>query len=417
MNLYRFETDKCSNPGAPKIAPVSSAAVSKNSSNYILRDSILNLSPGIIDVINNFPWTSSPPGPRSRQEVPRVELREKRLRTNSVVAAAAYYLMSASSSLGTLAARANTFDLAGIKDTGLGFLSNVGSANTTQFLGGAAGNFFEQNILQSALTLTTGQTDVRKTLSQYVEGLNSEYLKAYEGLYITEDTKFSYYLPYFNDKQNEVANNFSEGDASSLDQRGVDKIREGVNDLAKFSNFAEPGIYIERPKFYNFDREGASITVKFPLINTGWSTYNDIRLNWQLIFMLIYQNRPNRKSRELIEPACIYEVTVPGIMYMPYAYISSLNVAFKGARRQMDLEVPLIGGQSTITTIIPEAYDVTMTLTGLIPESKNFLYAMLQDKQDIVSVGGLDQFNPFAEAWQSATSNFAAETARLQRNE
>jgi len=416
MNLYRFETDKCSNPGAPKLAPVSSTTVSKNSNNYIQKDSILNFTSGVVDVVNNFAWTTSPPGIRSRQEVPRVELREKRLRTNSIIAAAAYYLMSASSSLGTIGARLNTFEAAGIKDAGLGFLSNLGNSSTTQFIGGAAGNFFEQTILQSALTLTTGQTDIRSTLSKYVEGLNSEYLKAYEGLYITEDTKFSYYLPYFNDKAGEVGNSFSEGDASSLEQRGVDKIREGVTDLAKYSNFSEPGIYIERPKFYNFDREGSTLQVKFPLINTGWSTYNDVRLNWQLIFMLIYQNRPNRKSRELIEPACIYEVTVPGVMYMPYAYISSLAVSFKGARRQMNLEVPLIGGQSTITTIVPEAYEVSITLTGLIPESRNFLYAMLQDKQDIVSVAGLDQFNPFAEAWQSATASFAAETARLQNN-
>lgn len=416
MNLYRFETNKCSNPGAPKLVPTSSAAISNNSNNFIIRDSLLNFSPGIIDVVNNFQWTTSPPGPQSRQEVPRIELREKRLRTNSVIAAAAYYLMSASSSIGTLAARANTFSLAGLKDAGLGFLGQIGSANTTQSLGSGVLNFFEQNVLQSALTLTTGQTDVRKTLSQYVEGLNSEYLRAYEGLYITEDTKFTYYLPYFSNTNNAVSNEFTDNDQGGAASQAVSQIRAATEALAKFANFAEPGVYIERPKFYNFERSGPSVTIKFPLINTGWSTYNDVRLNWQLIFMLIYQNRPNRKSRELIEPASLYEVSIPGVMYMPYAYMSSINVNFLGARRQMNLEVPLVGGQSTITTIIPEAYSVEITLNGLLAESKNFLIAMLQDKQDIVSVAGLDQFNPFAESWQSATANFASETARLQQN-
>jgi hypothetical protein len=412
MNLYRFETTQCSNPGAPKIAPCASNII-ENSNNFILRDSLLSFSPGLVDVISNFQWTTSPPGVQSRQEVPRIELREKRLRTNSVIAAAAYYLMTAGSTLGTLGARLNTFELAGIKDAGLGFLQNIGSSSTTQSIVGGLGSFFEQNILQSALVLTTGQKDVSKTLSQYVEGLNSEYLKAYEGLYLTEDTKFTYYLPYFTDTVNQVNNQFNNSDYGSFEQSGISKINEGLTNLAKIANVNEPGVYIERPKFYSFENEGPEIVVKFPLINTGWSTYDDVRLNWQLIFMLIYQNRPNRKSRELIEPACLYEVTVPGVAYMPFAYISSLKVNFVGSRRQMNLEVPLIGGLSTITTIIPEAYEVELTLTGLLPESKNFLYAMLQDKQDIVNVINLDRFNPFAEAYTNLRDNFVNETARL----
>lgn len=413
MNLYRFETNKCSNPGAPKIAPNVTSAFN-NSNNFILRDSLQNLFQGKIDVVNNFQWTTSPPGPRSRQEVPRIEMREKRLRTNSVIAAAAYYLMTAGSTLGTLGARLNTFDIPG-KEALFDLIGDIGSANTTQSVGQALGSFFEQNILQSALTLTTGQTDLRKTLSQYVEGLNSEYLRAYEGLYLTEDTKFTYYFPYFSNQNNAVSNKFSEGAWGSFEEQGISKIQSGLTTLAKIGNFNEPGVYIERPKFYSFESDGPSISVKFPLINTGWSTYQDVRLNWQLIFMLIYQNRPNRKSRELIEPACLYEVTIPGVVYMPFAYISELKVDYVGARRQMSLEVPLIGGISNITTIVPDAYEVTITVQGLLPESKNFLYAMLQDKQDIVNVIGLDQFNPFGEAYENLTTSFLNETQRLQQ--
>jgi hypothetical protein len=413
MNLYKFEKDKCSNPGAPRMVPVNSSGVARSSNNFIGKDSLLNSSPGVVDVVNNFQWTTSPPGPRSRQEVPRIELREKKLRTNSVVAAAAYYLMSASGSVGTLAARANNLLPTGLKEAGLGFLSGLGSSAPIQYAGNGLLNFFEQNVLQSALTLTTGQTDIRQTLSKYVDGLNSEYLRVYEGLYITEDTKFVYYLPYFENMCNAVANEFTENDSSDIGKKGVNEMRDAAEALARFANFSAPGVYIERPKFYNFANSGPKVTVKFPLINTGWSSYQDVRLNWQLVFMLIYQNRPNRKSRELIDPACIYEVVIPGVLYMPYAFMSSIKVDFLGARRQMDLDVPLVAGNSTITTIVPEAYSVEIELTGLIAESQNLLISMLQDKQDIVNVYGLDQFNPFAESYNNLATSFANETARL----
>ena len=100
-NLYSFENQKCTNPGAPRAVPANSFKLSTNSNDFIFKDSLLGFQPGMIDVVNNFQWTTSPPGSLSRQEVPRVELREKRLRVNSILAAAAYYLTSAAGSLGT----------------------------------------------------------------------------------------------------------------------------------------------------------------------------------------------------------------------------------------------------------------------------------------------------------------------------
>jgi hypothetical protein len=101
--------------------------------------------------------------------------------------------------------------------------------------------------------------------------------------------------------------------------------------------------------------------------------------------MLIYQNRPNRKSRDLIDPPCLYEVMIPGVKFMPYAYISGLSVQFMGSRRSYYLNVPSLKGTSKILTIVPDAYMVNITLQGLVAESQNFLYHMLFE-QDIVNV-------------------------------
>jgi hypothetical protein len=420
-NLYSFDSQKCTKPGAPRAVPSNAFKLSTNSNDFIFKDSLLGFQPGMIDVVNNFQWTTSPPGSDSRQEVPKIELREKRLRTNSIIAAAAYYLTSAAGSAGTLGPR----------------LSQAGAPlweafkGPAQFLGGALGpslttsgtaalGFIENQVINRGLTIA-GESNLRDVLAKNFDSLNSDLLKAYDGLYLTEDTKFFYNLPYFADACYDLSNNFSQYDNSALGggmmSAGVDKIRSGAETLAKIANFSEPGIYIERPKFFNFESDGDTVTVKFPLINTGWSTYEDVRLNWQLIFLLAYQNRPNRRSRELIDPCCLYEVTIPGVKYMPFAYINSMKVDFKGARRQMNIEVPLMGGVKTISTIVPDAYEVTLSIQGLIPESRNFLMAALQDKQDVVTVINNENFNPFGELYNNFIDSQLLETERMRGNQ
>jgi len=407
-NLYSFTNNKCENAGAPMLTPAGGFTASFNGSNYIGRDS-LNFSSGFIDVVNNFQWTHSPPGTQSRQEVPGITLREKRLRTNSLIAGAAYFLSSASSSLGTLDARIGSVFGQSIG----GVLSNIASNPGLQSTFSTIGNIFNQNLLNSVATLTTGNSDINSILGATIEGLNSKYLRPYEGLYITEDTKFTYYLPYFADQLNNVLNRFTENDqqlSNSIMGQGVNEIYNAASALARFAHFKEPGIYIERPKFYNFTNTGESIELEFPLVNTGWATYDDVRRNWQLCFMLTYQNRPNRRSRELIDPACIYEVNIPGVKYMPYAFISQLKIDFMGSRRMMPLEVP--GG--TINTIVPDAYKIYMLIEGLLPESQNFLASMLSDKQDIVNVVSNDRYNPFGEIFNSYENSFRNESASLR---
>jgi len=81
-------------------------------------------------------------------------------------------------------------------------------------------------------------------------------------------------------------------------------------------------------------------------------------------------------------------VTIPGVKYMPFSFISSLGVAYKGTRRMMKINVPASiksgGGISNITTnfqtIVPEAYEISITLQGLVTDSKNFMYSLVNDQ-------------------------------------
>jgi len=78
---------------------------------------------------------------------------------------------------------------------------------------------------------------------------------------------------------------------------------------------------------------------------------------------------------------------------MPYAYISNLSIKFLGNRREMEFDVPIMsegvdGGTSNnignIRTVIPDAYELSLTITGLNEETRNFIYASV--KKDKLTV-------------------------------
>jgi len=168
---------------------------------------------------------------------------------------------------------------------------------------------------------------------------------------------------------------------------------EALSDISAKKVMA-PGRMIEQPKGFTFDGRERSYTVKFPLFNT--KSFTEIIRNWQFIYLLTYQNTPNRITRDLIDPPCIYEAKIPGVWYSKYASITNMQVDFVGGRREMDMPVPYLtsaedgsaDGKSEsnwllqkrkITTVIPDAYMLTITITELFSETQNFMYHMVKE--------------------------------------
>lgn len=432
-NLYTFTNFQQPFPrlqGAPRAVPVGS--ISGPGGGFLGQD-----SPGysLIDVINDFQWTTTPKS--GRQEVPALFLKEKRLKTNAMMAQVAYYGLALGNVIaGSIAGFDNLPEnlkplvqgaIGGLVGNKFGQIFEGGLGGVGQFAAAlasrnpalaasfgtiasslgtltrpaaiAAGAAFGYGLDTS--TPSVGLNALYQaipTLNKYIpqrfniDSLGSDILGPYEGLYITEDTKFLYNFPYFSDEQNSINNQFGEADEvfTTIDPLNLNALAQSMRGTASYisgmSNFDAPGIYIEKPKFFNFDHGGERIRFRFPLINTGWATFTDVSRNWQLMYLLSYQNRPNRRSRDLIDPAVIYEVTIPGVRFYPFCYISSMSINFVGARRRMNITAPLGGGQSTVNTIIPDAYIVDIELTTLVSETQNFLYSVLQDRQNIVTV-------------------------------
>ena len=321
-----------------------------------------------INVVTDFPWTKSPKS--SRQDVPRLVLKEKRIKTNSTISNFAY-------SVNTITDIAKS---SGKIASAFGDKIGSGSENiitkTAAGVAGAAGAV----ISETATVIEDTSNALLNAVADDFESFgDNSVLTPYNGLYRLEKTGFKYILPYMDDAyravntslgdaQQENAASFAAGAASDMAAKGAGAL------------FAlRPGVYIEEAKQFAMTQEGRSIDISFPLLNTG--SYEEITRNWQLIYGLVYQNRPGRITKTLVDIPVMYEASIEGMLYMPYSYITGISVDFLGNRRTMNVNMPVIGSSDggagetrKINTVIPDAFNVSITLQGLNDETRNFLY-------------------------------------------
>ena len=353
-----------------------------------------------IDVVNQFDWTVS--SPESRKDVPVINIIEKRLLMNSNISNIANSVFSI---LNTGQSVSNTV-LNALGPTLTNFLNQNNPAPLPAYLSRAGQS--QQNQATSFSSVypnsplvknsianqysniqkgnisgvpTTSNSISLDTINSFLtnQGFNSfksPVLKPYDFLYATEPTGFVYNFPYLENNNSTVSNNFGENE-SNFASWAQGAVRTLAESAASLTNFLKPGTYIEKAKQFSMGDTGRTINVKIPLLNT--MSKDSINQNWQLLFGLIYQNRPGRITRSIIDMPVIYELIIPGTVYMPYAFISNLTVNFLGARRLMQLNVPVQAAGTTnrfttINTIVPDAYELNISFTGMNEETRNFLY-------------------------------------------
>lgn len=312
----------------------------------------------MIDVIQSHHWTESPMS--AREDVPELKLTEFRILSNPMLNQMLNNIVVAGGSAGRLAG-----DVASI----------------TEFATDVWDNGLQNTLLQGVEDAANPAAEITRKLLASTDAGKIDHLAPYKQLYTTEPTKFTYRLPYMEDQYRSISGGFSDqsapgifGDVSDLAKSLADRLTLRIR---------EPGRMIEQPKGFEFNGRERQYTTSFPLLNT--KSQEDVNRNWQLLFLLMYQNTPNRITRDLIHPPCIYTASIPGVWFSKYAAITNMTVDFVGARRKMDVTSP--GGTqnvssgngvtSTIQTIIPDAYQVSITLTELFAETQNFMYESL----------------------------------------
>lgn len=355
----------------------------------------------VINVVDDYDWTYSQGKKRTDEPVPYVSLIERRLVSNSVIFSFLYasqvvpdFINAVKSSdisqfvgdkLSDVAdlTRYVARDVIGSAPIGAG--QNVGTAGYTlaDFARTAAADVANSDTFRNAKVYVSGiaeklynnfQAAFEKVKKYGVLQGNpnyGQYLSPYDFLYLSEPTNTTYKFPYLDNNFIEITNEFRES-TSNTNELGelAGRVIDFVEGAARFVTLTEPGVYIERPKFYNFTVDAAPITVTFPLLNTLKSS--SINANYKLLRDLVVQNRPTRKNRLLIDPPVIYELRIPGRVYFPYVYMQNMSVEFVGNRRMYDVT---IDNGNTQKCIVPDAYKVKLTFVPLTKDTNNFILA------------------------------------------
>jgi len=330
----------------------------------------------LVDVVNDFKWTKTKRGSVGRKGTPTLDLQEF-----YVTVPAFFSNLNVAKQIATNAGSAITAALEGIVEMTGAPASITKLINDSKELGRKGDKLADE-----------GMAGIRKSFGaeESATSFNGlKYLKAYEHLYGVKRSNFIYKLPYLENSYKKVSNTWGTG-AGALNQglQGlVDKITKGFS-------FAAPGVGIDWSKSFEYGTDSPSHTVKFFLDNTKDADYTgegaeidewagtatrrtipNYETNFRLVYLLLYQNMPNRLNRLALVPPVIYRAKLPGVFSYRYSFLSSLEVNMIGIRKTKRIpDFITTENNKDINVVIPEGYEITLTLQSLLPETQNLYF-------------------------------------------
>lgn len=196
-------------------------------------------------------------------------------------------------------------------------------------------------------------------------------IKYYDSLHDTSGSEQDRWVfPFFNDDVRQITTSWgdsyvgSTNGTQSFGSNTAGSIKDAVNvagtTVGQGGSIATgaPGALYEPPKYYDYSNLGeAAVTVEFGLINT--LNDGDYNSNYKLISRLIEINKLSRQGVNFVEPAAIWEVTVPGYRKIRWAS-ADVNVRLVGQRKIVDQK------------IIPEGYRVSISFKSLYTEPREY---------------------------------------------
>ena len=268
------------------------------------------------NIVMDYDWTSIPRGSVLRSRAPRVTVRSFKIKS--------------SESLNRIKSYANVLATVDAEEFYNKLYGDIATPEETfrfPFLGDA----------------------VRSFSNEYGDTFQSAFLGTVDSAFGEASKLYGEYKTY------KVGENLGKlvGNIAKADSLGS-HINTATKDMS-----TEPGSYIETPKLYQYSQNDSGLEVSFVLSNT--INQDSVDNNYKLVQKLTRINRPFRKNAVVMEPPRIYEVKLPGIRYIKWAYCSSFSVQILGAKQLLD------------GMIIPEGYLISMTFTSLTTEVSNFM--------------------------------------------
>jgi hypothetical protein len=120
----------------------------------------------------------------------------------------------------------------------------------------------------------------------------------------------------------------------------------------------------DKPKMWS-SHQPRTFEIKFPLFNT--INPDDWLLNRDLCVLLINQNLYNKRDYVTALPPVFYEVLIPGQHYSYAACVTDITVYNRGNMRVLNTK----GDKGKLPATVPDAYEISISLTDLTMPSKN----------------------------------------------
>jgi hypothetical protein len=307
--------------------PTSGYLVTTNKGGLV--DFLVPKGTGAVDVINNYRWTLTQHNDeqQAREETPKAILKEYRMLQSALVNSARYYAVGASQ----------------------------------QLPGG------QQQ--------STGNQEPYITTEPGMQG--------YQGLFdYSNGTGFEYTFPYFNEVSNEVDSTWTTLDILEKIKGATNYVSPQIGEMVdlaagaymfgKEANYPRVGV-MDRPKLWE-SSNFRTINIRFPLFNTY--DFNDIKDNWDLCYLLMFQNMFNKRDFITAIPPVFYRVYIPGQFFSIAMYVSNLKIYNRGNIRNLDID-----GTGKKRNI-PDVYEIDMTLTDMVMPSQNMM-RVLQNEDPV----------------------------------
>ena len=298
---------------------------------------------GYIDVINSFRWTTVEMGQAARDDIPYIFLKEYRsTRTGMDLISQGAKLTAA------LGHNSNPYDGLYSFDDPTGFTYRFPFFTDTYY---DLSNTFEQNNpLEMAKGIGEGAKGVLKSLSN-LQGAKNKFLKGVGKVGAVGEIML--------DAAGKAAAAGEEAAQTALKLTGA----AGGNDVGK----------LDLPMLWA-STSTRTTSFKFYLFNT--LAASDIKKNWELLHLLRYQNTINKRSIVQATPPVFYEVSIPSQHYTKGAWMSSLGIRSLGTTRRLD---PGEIGLALESVHVPDAWEISITLTDFLKPSQNLLHDMTEN--------------------------------------
>ena len=354
---------------------------------------------GLINVTKDFKWTKTIRNDINVSQIPTLSLTEYYITQPAFLSNLGNMLAVIPNAVKGLAK--NTGVTAGVKTLADSIREGIGNLENSSLYQDSVGKNLKNPLVQSvkgsvasgagavAGAVAGGVNSVLQGLALQGSGIDvgsAAYMKAYEDIYGVLKSNFRYRIPFFTKDWKSITTKFADDNGDSKDgnliSRAVGKIDEGYDFVKNIGDRLTTGFAMDFAKSYNYGSENPETKINFILDNT-YDSFTDkegvpsYQKNWELIFLLLYQNLPNKRNRLFFDPPVIYRADVPGVFHYLYSYMSKLEVTALGNTQPRKISLNIkdnkesTDNKQSTETLIPEAFNVSITLKSLLPETKN----------------------------------------------